>query len=82
MQYEPQLEKVAMTHCGLAPNGRVLPLAEDPEIQRTRKVLVIMLIVVLVSLHRFRNKFLTFVEKSYRGGRPLFPGNAEKFAPF
>ena len=42
-----------MAHGGLAPNGRLLSLAEDPEIQRTRKALVIMLIVVLVSLHRF-----------------------------
>ncbi|CAF1405366.1 unnamed protein product [Rotaria sordida] len=47
MQYEPGTDKVAMMDTPYVPTTRPLALAEDPQVQRPRKVLLIMLGICL-----------------------------------
>ncbi len=49
MQYKPETEKVAMMASPYIPVVRPLPLTEDREVQRTRKILMIIVGVFLVS---------------------------------
>jgi hypothetical protein len=49
MQYKPENEKVAMVAGPYTPVIRPLSLTEDREVQRTRKILMIILGVCLVS---------------------------------
>jgi len=49
MQYKPEAEKVAMMGGPYTPGVQPVSLAEDPQVQRTRKVLMIILGVCLVS---------------------------------
>jgi hypothetical protein len=57
MQYKPETEKVAMVAGPYQPVVRPLSLAEDREVQRTRKIFMIILGVCLVS---FFKKYLFF----------------------
>jgi hypothetical protein len=49
MQHQPETEKVAMTNTSYMVVRKPLSLAEDHEVQRTRKILIIILGVCLVS---------------------------------
>ncbi len=49
MQYQPETEKVFMMNNPCTPAFRPVPLTEDHEVQRTRKILMIILTVLLVS---------------------------------
>ena len=49
MQYEQDTDKVTMMNSPDTVASPVLLLAEDPEIKRTRKILLIILGVLLVS---------------------------------
>jgi len=53
MQYKPETEKVAMTGTAYIPVPQPLSLAEDHQVQRTRKILMIILGVLLVSFCTF-----------------------------
>jgi hypothetical protein len=50
MQYKSESEKVAPTSALYIPVSQAIPSAKDPQIQRTRKILVILLGVCLVSV--------------------------------
>jgi len=50
MQYKPETEKVAMMGNAYIPVLRPLLLTEDPQVQRTRQILMIILGVCLVSI--------------------------------
>ena len=50
MQYKSETEKVAPMATQYIPVSQALPLANDPQIQRTRKILIILLGVCLVSV--------------------------------
>ncbi len=49
MQYKPETEKVAMMGNSYMPVLRPISLAEDHEVQRTRKIFMIIMGVFLVS---------------------------------
>ena len=51
MQYQPGVEKVAMM--GGPSTIRPLTLAEEPQVQRARKILLIMLGICLVRFYFF-----------------------------
>jgi hypothetical protein len=53
MQYQPGAEKVAMMGGPYVLTSRPLTLAEDPQVQRARKVLLIMFGICLVSFYYF-----------------------------
>jgi len=53
MQYQPGSEKIAMTNTAYTPVTQPLSLAHDPQIQRTRKIFIIILGVGLVSISSF-----------------------------
>jgi hypothetical protein len=53
MQYEREAEKVVMTGGAYPSTARLRSLADDPQIQRSRKVLLIICGVLLVSFHYF-----------------------------
>lgn len=50
MEYEQVNEKVAVTSIGYIPISRPLQMTQDSEIRRTRKGLVIILSILLVSV--------------------------------
>ena len=57
MQYNPESEKVAMMGSSYTPVPKPLSRAEDPQIQRTRKMFMIIVGVCLVSFVFFRLLF-------------------------
>ncbi len=53
MQYEPGTEKVAMMSGPNNPISRPLTVTENPQLQRSRKILLVMLGICLVSFYYF-----------------------------
>jgi hypothetical protein len=53
MQYKPEAEKVAMMGAPYTLGVQSVPLADDPQVQRTRKIFMIIVGVCLVSFRLF-----------------------------
>jgi hypothetical protein len=54
MQYQPETEKVAMMSSSYTPVSKPLSRTEDPQIQRNRKILMVIVGVCLVSFVFFK----------------------------